>query len=68
MSDKAAFVSRAIDTSLATVSLGHETQAVHYIVAINVTSFIVVITDYSKDATIMHKTAQRICVNLQYGE
>ncbi len=39
-----------------------------FFAAVNLTSFTIVITEYSKDATIMHRMAQRLCANLQYGE
>ncbi len=39
-----------------------------YCSGVDLTSFTIVITEYSKDATIMHRTAQRLCANLQYGE
>ncbi len=43
-----------VDASLATVSVGRYTQAVRHIVAVNLTSFSIVITEYSKGATILH--------------
>ncbi len=39
-----------------------------YCSGVDLTSLIIVITEYSKDAIIMHRMAQRLCVNLQYGE
>ncbi len=48
--------------------MGRYMQAVCHIVMVNLTSFTIVITEYSKDATILHRTAQRLCANLQYGE
>ncbi len=36
------------------------------IAAVNLTSFTIVINEYSNDATIMHRRAQRLCANLQY--